>query len=252
MMEAIAPSQPARLAERALRLAVVDPRDQRLGLGLGVASRRDREIVRWVGRLGAATVDQVRERFDLGRTVAYRRVAACIEGGLLDRVYLLHGEPALLRATPRGLRYADLALPVARLGPELAGHWLACGWAAVRLSAGEEAELLSEREIRAAERLERRTLASASVGQRPDGSPQLHRPDLVLLGAGEVVAIEVELTPKAPVRLEGIVRAWGRARCVDLVRYYAAPGTTMRGLERAIERAHARERVELRPLEEIL
>lgn len=217
------------------------------------AAARDREIVCWIGRLGAATLDQVRARFGLGRTVAYRRIAACIEAGLLDRVRLLHGQPALLRATSRGLRYAGLALPVARLSPELFAHWLTCAWVEIRLASEPRApSVVTERELRFHERLERRPIASATLGENPGGSPRLHRPDLVIAIDESVVAVEVELTPKAPSRLEGIVRAWCRARCVEAVRYYAAPGATMRGLQRAVERVHADERVELRRLEEAL
>jgi hypothetical protein len=226
------------------------------GLGgflVGGAAVRDREIVRWIGRLGAATLDQVRARFGLGRTVAYRRVAACIDGGLLDRVRLLHGQPALLRATSRGLRYAGLALPVARLSPELFAHWLTCAWVEISLASEPRApSVVTERELRFHERRERRPIASANLGENPGGSPRLHRPDLVLAIDEFLVAVEVELTPKAPSRLEGIVRAWCRARCIDAVRYYAAPGATMRGLERAVERVHADERVELRRLDEAL
>jgi hypothetical protein len=52
---------------------------------------RDREIVEWVGRHGLATLEQLRVRFGLGRTVAYRRVAACIDAGLLEREAVLCG-----------------------------------------------------------------------------------------------------------------------------------------------------------------
>ena len=38
------------------------------------------------------------------RAQAYRRVAACIERGLLERLDLLTDEPSLLRATREGLR----------------------------------------------------------------------------------------------------------------------------------------------------
>lgn len=213
---------------------------------------RDREIVRWIGRMGVVSIDQVRERFGLSRTAAYRRIGACIEGGLLDRWRLLQGEPSLLRASARGLRYGGLALPVARVNPELSRHWLACGWVALRAGGKPGEEIVSEREIRHIERAERRALASATIGELPDGSPRLHRPDLALVGAGRVVPIEVELTGKAPRRLEAIVRGWCRARCVDLVRYYAPSGAVSAGLRRAIERAHGEERVEVLSLEQLL
>lgn len=229
-------------------MASAGPRDPDLD---SAGAARDRVLLGWLGRLGAATLEQLRARFSLGRTVAYRRVAACIDAGLLDRVYLLYRQAAMLRVTSRGLRYAGLALPVARLSPELAAHWIACTWAAIRLADAEPAAMVvSERELRLCERIEGRALASAEVAQTAGGSERLHRPDLVLVGAGRVEAIEIELTPKAPQRLERILRAWCRTDCVDRVRYYA-DGQTHRAVERAIERVHGADRIELRPLGDV-
>ena len=63
--------------------------------------------------------------------------------------------------------------------------------------------------------------------------------------------IEVELTVKAPRRLEEICRAWARARCVAGV-VYAAPAPVERALERAIARADADERIVVVPLEAVI
>jgi hypothetical protein len=82
------------------------------------------------------------------------------------------------------------------------------------------------------------------LGERPDGRPRLHRPDLaVLCEEGRVISFEVELTPKAPQRLEQLIRAWRRASWVAEVRYYCAPGKTRRAVERAIANTHSQERV---------
>lgn len=214
---------------------------------------RDWEIIRWVGRLGAVTLDQLRIRFGLGRTAAYRRVAACVEGKLLERVNLLRGQPALVRATRRGLRLTGLPLGVAQAPPELVGHWVASGWVALALERefGVDA-VRSEREIRVAERWQERSVASAKLGENPDGSDRLHRPDLAVVCDAGTIAIEVELTPKAPKRLEAIIRAWRRARWVESVRYYLPAGPTRTGVERAVERTHARGRVELHSIEAVL
>ena len=53
-------------------------------------------------------------------------------------------------------------------------------------------------------------------------------------GEGLPIAVEAELTAKAPYRLQHIVRSWRRARCVSEVRYYAAPGTPWRAVERVL------------------
>jgi hypothetical protein len=219
----------------------------------GIAPRssaaRDWQIVRWVARMGAVTLAHLRARFELGRTVAYRRTAACMAAGLLERVETLRGQPALIRATRRGLRFTGVHLRVAQVRPELVGHWIACGDVALLLETEFGSEgVLSEGEIRALEMDEGKPVATAVVGERPDGSEIRHRPDLAVRRGEHVLAIEVELTPKAPQRLEAIVRAWRRARWLAGARYYAWPGAVSTGVERAIARTHADGRVELRGL----
>lgn len=116
---------------------------------------------------------------------------------------------------------------------------------------GAEA-LRSEREIRCAERWEGRAIASAKLGENPDGSDRLHLPDLAVVADGSTVAVEVELTAKAPRRLEAIVKAWRRARWVDGARYYVPEGATRSGVERAVVRMNATERVDVRAIEPLL
>ncbi|MGA8745793.1 MAG: hypothetical protein WB507_08010, partial [Solirubrobacterales bacterium] len=74
--------------------------------------------------------------------------------------------------------------------------------------------ILTERELVLAEQIEEHLIASAKLGERPNGAPRLHCPDLVILTEDRPVAIEVELTPKAPHRLRTIIRAWRRANWV--------------------------------------
>jgi len=205
---------------------------------------RDRELVGWVGRLGAVEVGHVQARFGVGRSVAYEVVARLIEAGLLERVQLLRGEPSLIRATADGLGFAGLGLAVAQIRVGELFHCIACAdvvlWAERTYGAGA---VVSERELRFAEQLERRPIASAVVGELPDGRPRLHRPDLAVIGDERPIAIEVELTAKAPARLKAIVKAWRRARHVERVMYFCLPGPAQQGVERAIARARAGERV---------
>ena len=204
---------------------------------------RDRELVRFVGVHGAVAIEHVMSAIGVGRTAAYRRVATCVEAGLLERLSLLRGEPSLLRATRAGLRYAGLGLGVAVLSPGSVDHWLRC--ASMALVLGEEFgadRVLSERELWHLERSEGRAIFSARVGELPSGAPRLHRPDLAILTDGLPIAVEVELTPKAPRRLEGLIRSWRRASWVSGVRYYCEPATR-RGVERAIAKTHSAERI---------
>jgi hypothetical protein len=208
-----------------------------------VARDRDRELVRFVGRHGLVRVGHVMEAMEVGRTATYRRVASCVDAGLLEGVELLRSEPRLLRATRDGLRYAGLGLSVAEVSPGSVDHWLRCASVALR-SAKEigQDRVLTEREIVLAEQIEGRAIASAEVESLSSGRRRMHRADLALLTDAGTVAIEVELTPKAPRRLEGLMRSWRRAvgaGVVSEVRYLCEPGQTRRAVERAIANVRA-------------
>lgn len=173
---------------------------------------------------------QVMSAFGVGRTAAYRRVAACIAQGLLERLALLREEPSVLRATRAGLRFAGLDLGLCVVSPGSVVHWLRCTSAALELGERYGSDrVIAERELRWIEQAEGRAIYSAKLGQRPDGSDQLHRPDLALAISERPVAVEVELSPKAPRRLEAIIRAWPRASWVGGVLYLCEPGATRRG-----------------------
>lgn len=208
--------------------------------------QRDVEIVRWLGRLGAAEIGHLGRRFRMPRTSCYRRVHALIEAHLVERIQTFAGQPSLLRASRRGLRYAELALTPAKVTPDLVSHWSRCADVAILLE--EEAgamALLTEREIRVIERLEGKPLASARVRDNYAGRTWFHRPDLAMRRDGSLIAIEVELTAKAPTRLDSILRGWRRSTWVSEVRYYVAGEWTRRGLERSLKATRAEEKVRI-------
>ena len=204
----------------------------------------DCELVRFVGRYGAVAIPHVMLVLGIHRSMAYRRVARCVERGLLERLDLVRGEPTLLRATRAGLRNAGLPLEVATVSPGSVKHWVVCASTALLLAeeAGLE-QVISDREIRFYERVEGKPLASAKMGEHPSGTPALHLPDLAIITNDRRLAVEVELSPKAPRRLERIMRGWRRASWVDEVRYYCAPGITRRAVERAVRKTRSGERV---------
>jgi hypothetical protein len=208
-------------------------------------TERDAEIVAWVGRLGAAGAEHVMERFAMGRSRAYERLSSLVEDGLLGQRTLLYGQPGLYIATDEGLRWCGLGrLGVYRVGPGGFQHAREVATAAVALERGFRAwRVLSEREIRleAAERGE--PIASAKLGELPGGRAVLHRPDLAVVSPdGHVIAVEVELSAKAPRRLEAICRGWARARHVDAVYYLVAPAVEA-ALRRAIKQTHTGDRI---------
>jgi hypothetical protein len=217
-------------------------RDSVWGTSVSEEDGRDRRLLRFVARHGIVCVDQVRRELGVGRTAAYRRVGACIEAGLLERIDLLREEPSLLRATRQGLRYVGLGgLRVAEISPGAVEH---CTSTAQRLgeSFGHE-RMRTERELVLAEQIADRPLVSAVMGRLPNRKPRLHRPDLVLLTDEGPIAIEVELTPKAPRRLEAILRAWRGNPRIWAVHYYCAPGQTRRAVERAAAKVRIGEKI---------
>jgi hypothetical protein len=217
------------------------------------SSERD-AIVRWAASLGAVTAESLAERLDLTIASARARLLALERGKLLRRHRPLSDRPALYAVTRSGLRVAGVrGLDPCRVSPSNALHLIECANVAALLERCYPDHLvLGERELRREEREQGRTLASAELGADPRGEPRRHRPDLVLWpdeGRGELpVAVEVELTLKAPERLLRICRAWARARCVAGV-LYLAPPEVERALIRAIDRVHAEGRVVVAPLD---
>jgi hypothetical protein len=224
---------------------VVAMKTQGKAVGAELCRERDRELVRFVGRHGLVRIGQVMEAMGVGRTAAYRRVAVCVDAGLLEGIELLRSEPRLLRATRVGLRYVGLGFPVAEISPGSVDHWLRCTSTALLIGKkiGHD-RVLTEREIVLTEQIEQRPLASAEVGTLPNGKPRMHRADLAIRADSGTVAVEVELTPKSPARLEGIIRAWRMAMgmgVVTEVHYLCEPGQTRRAVERAVANTQAQD-----------
>lgn len=196
------------------------------------------------------TVEHLGGALGVRRAATYRHVATGVQLGLLARRAPLRALPGLIVATREGHRWIGSGLAPARVTPPLVPHWISCSEIARALeSEFPGARIISAAELQLEEAIEEKPIASAEVGSEANGSSRLHRPDLVVVNGERPLAIEVELTPKSPARLERIMRGWRRARCVRGVRYYAAAGTTRRAVERAIRKAHAGERVALLPVE---
>lgn len=192
--------------------------------------------------VGAGGAAELAALAGMGEAATRSRLRAFADGGLVSGARVLHGEPPLYALTRAGLRAAGHG----GLAPVVVAASNAAHLAAVaRVAAGLAAQgrrLAGERELRMWERAAGRALASAEVGFGRDGTAALHRPDLVCLDGAQPVAIEVELTVKAPARLAQIVRGWARSRVVAGTVYHAAPAA-MRAVERAIAAELAGDRV---------
>ena len=128
----------------------------------GGRARREREIVRWVARLGAVSVGQIGSRFGVGRSVAYELVRRLVCAGMLERTQTLAGDPTLIGATTAGIAYAGLGLPTPTIRIGEVDHWLACADVAIELERRHGLKsVLTDRELRFQERLTGKPIASA-------------------------------------------------------------------------------------------
>jgi len=199
--------------------------------------------------MGAVTAEALAVREQVSIASARGRLLAATREGLLLRRRPLSAQPALFSATRAGMRSADVCgLQPARVGAANAHHTILCAGVAAALERSYPShEVMGERELRREEHQRGAPVASAVLGSAPDGTRLLHRPDLVIwprVGCRLPVAVEVELTIKAPRRLLAICRAWARCGCVDGV-LYIAPTEVQRALARAIEGAQAGDRIAL-------
>jgi hypothetical protein len=235
---------PDRAAARAANAALrPSPTNRRREVAVTVAAdAATASILAWLATIGAGSAVELSAACGCSARVTAARLRALEQGGEVRSQRLLHGAPALHTLTRRGLRAAARPEldPVAVSASGFA-HLLAVARVAAALAAAGHA-VGGERELRAWERLEGRPLASAEIGLARDGTIAVHRPDLVCWGPGLPVAIEVELTVKAPERLAAIVRGWARSRLIAGVVYYATPAAG-RALARAIRSECAQGRV---------
>jgi hypothetical protein len=211
-------------------------------------SHNSHDVLRWAAGLGAVTAPAFALRNEVSLASARATLAAAARRGELVRSRPLAGAPALYTLSARGARLAGVGGAAGcRVSAASATHLSACALAAAGLHrCYPDRCVVGERELRRLEGLHEVLLASAELGAHSGGDRLTHRPDLVLLAARPdtelPVAVEVELALKAPRRLEAICSAWARCRHVAGV-LYVASDEARRGVQRAVERTGAGDRV---------
>ncbi len=195
-----------------------------------VLTPRDHDILRWIGRYGVVSTEQVARRwFPRKETTrgpwttssAYRRVHDLEESGLLQRDQIYLRGPHILRLTLKGARIAGTDVRPARLVPATVGHALAVVDLIEELLIRFPGALLTtEREIRSEQIKARRTKSQTT--------PILKRiPDAKLrLPTGEMMAVELDHTPKTNNDIKRIAAAYHQhvLSVFDGVLWYARPG----------------------------
>jgi hypothetical protein len=212
------------------------------------------DLLCWTAGLGAVTSESLACRRLVSVASARAMLTAAVRAKQLVRHRPLADRPALYTITRLGLRAAALIdIEPCRVSAAGAQHMIACAHVAAALQCRYPGELvIGERELRRREREADAPLASIVLRRVGAHGALMHRPDLVLLSCSglcpRAVAVEVELTVKAPRRLAEICRAWARSRHVHGV-LYLAPPSVERALDRAISVAQAGERIVVVPLD---
>jgi len=210
------------------------------------------ELLAWIASVGAVTAPALSIREGSSLAAARARLGAAARSGLLKRSCPLSGQATIYTITPAGLRAsAEVDLVPARVTAANAAHAATCALVAAELERRYPGRaVLGEPALRRLERSAGACLSCVLADQT--GTGLRHRPDLVITAdASAPVAVEVELTVKAPARLRRICLAWARCRCVEGVLYIASPPAE-RALLRAVERTTAGGRVVVVPLAAIV
>jgi len=178
-------------------------------------------MLRWIGRHGIVTADQVAHRFfrrndgTVGQGAAYRRLRKLRELDLLRSDHTFYMEPSVLRLTTKGARLADVGVGPARLILAEVHHSLALvDLIEELLSQHPGAMVETERELR----IERR--GELASGRRRPGRGRM--PDGILLNRGTRTALELDLTAKRSNDLERILRTY-LTESYDAIWWYVRP-----------------------------
>lgn len=209
-------------------------------------SQRDLEVLEFVARFGVVPREAVAMWAGTARAVTAARERRLREAGLIEVLPGLGASGRIVVCKRAGLRaVCREELPTPR--PSLASlvHSALCAHVGAQLERDGRL-VLSEYEIAARERAERKRIYSAEVR---DG--RHHRPDLVALG-DPPEAIEVELSDKSNRRLDGILSGWRWAiaeKRFGRVRYLCSL-RAMPYVARAVERMRMSDGVEVERLDE--
>ena len=164
-----------------------------------VVTPRDEKMLHFVGRHGVVTTAHVAGHLGMGQWAAYRRVRALIAAGLLRRDAVFWKQPEVLRLTPTGARLANLGLAPAELVAAEIRHQLSLVTLSERLlPAHPGSSFRTERELRAEQLRQWRDQGlRPALARIPDG--------VLVLEAGERIALELDRTTKRPRDIERLI-----------------------------------------------
>jgi DNA-binding transcriptional ArsR family regulator len=189
---------------------------------------RSLEALEWLERVDVAGLEPLGAVLGVGWRTTYSHVERLAAAGLVVRIYDREGSVVAITRRGRralGLEGGDVWLGATH-GLGLA-HGRALSWAAAfQTLVGRP--VIADRHLRRDSRWQVPVIWPGSHGT--------HRPDLVVDAGGRWLAVEVELTPKAPRRLRAILDGYAiaiAARRLDVVSYLSDRPDVLRAVERA-------------------
>lgn len=179
----------------------------------GPLRTEDRRLLAFISEHRFALPAQAGALLGASEEVARTRLDALTEAGYLIEEPLLAGQPVTYRSTRLGRHAVGSELRPLRLS--LTNYWHDVGaawlWLAARNGAfGSMREVVAERIMRSRDARGRDDPFGVRLGGRgQDGRERLHYPDLLMVDRdGRRIAIELEITSKAPQKREQILAGY--------------------------------------------
>jgi len=182
---------------------------------MSVLTDRDRKLVDFIGRFGVATVGQVKEYFNLGRTVSYRRIRALKTLEYVNEKKILLGAPNILKIS--GVASKVFELPIGRIKLHELYHNLCCNEIITYLAKTKywDYSFLTARELQKY----KYKFHDYNREHIPDGV--FYKEDL----KANLIAIELELHTKTQKRYNSIIDFYCRHNEYSSVIYICNSGT---------------------------
>lgn len=154
------------------------------------------EMVRFLGCCGFCTMGQVKNKFRLSKTHAYRLLKRLRDVGLVKYRRVMYESPGVYFVSSKGAEYSDLS-PIDKVSAGKFEHQIMVNDVFIELSKMyPESIWISERQLL-------RDKFQDGLGKRG------HLSDGILVFENnKQIAVEVELNPKAQTRIEKIIRSY--------------------------------------------
>jgi hypothetical protein len=195
------------------------------GAGQQHLAPRDREVLEFAAAHPFIHPDHIKALLGDTALLVSQRLRALTQAGLLSSQPAFHDQPDSYQITQQGLEAIDSQLPIPRW-ETVRSYRHQYGVAFLVLAAqanvwGEIDRALTQRQMRALDNTTEtydHVFSTPADHRHPPFGVQLdperpdmpkHYPDMILIDPGARVAVELQLLPPAPARLEAVIAAYG-------------------------------------------